>query len=114
MKLATKKSFKFLFVGGTILRKGPDVLLEAYLRSFTAADDVCLIIKEVGGPSVYSGQTLESRIKAAQAKANAPEIIYLTDEFLPAEMAALQPVSAWSILTIARLPSLKQWLADFP
>ena len=37
MALATKKSFKFLFVGGTIGRKGSDVLLDTYLKQFTAA-----------------------------------------------------------------------------
>src|SRR5262249_8501199 len=30
LKLNTKKKFKFLFVGGTIFRKGPDILLEAF------------------------------------------------------------------------------------
>ncbi|HXG49186.1 MAG TPA: glycosyltransferase, partial [Methylomirabilota bacterium] len=48
-RLATEKKFKFLFVGGTIPRKGPDVLLRAYLESFTADDDVCLVIKDFGG-----------------------------------------------------------------
>ena len=41
LPLCTSKSFKFLFVGGTIHRKGPDLLLKAYLESFTSADDVC-------------------------------------------------------------------------
>jgi glycosyltransferase involved in cell wall biosynthesis/tetratricopeptide (TPR) repeat protein len=84
LPLATKKKFKFLFVGGTIHRKGPDLLLEAYLGSFTAADDVCLVIKDFGGQSVYEGQTLEKEIAAARRNPNAPEILYLTDEF-PAE-----------------------------
>ena len=60
MKLATQKKFKFLFVGGTIGRKGPDLLLQAYLKNFTAADDVCLVIKDFGGKSVYAGQTFEA------------------------------------------------------
>ena len=34
-KLKTQKRFKFLFVGGTIYRKGIDVLLKAYLQSFS-------------------------------------------------------------------------------
>ena len=89
MKLATKKSFKFLFVGGTILRKGPDVLLKAYLESFTAQDDVCLVIKDFGGQSVYAGQTFEAHLKAAQAKPNAPEILYLNDELPPEALPGL-------------------------
>ena len=89
MPLPTKKSFKFLFVGGTIHRKGPDVLLEAYLQSFTAADDVCLVIKDFGGQSVYAGQTLEARIRAAQARPGAPEILYLNQELPPEALPGL-------------------------
>ena len=89
LSLATKKSFKFLFVGGTIHRKGPDVLLEAYLRTFTAQDDVCLVVKDFGGQSVYAGQTLEARIKAAQAQPNTPEILYLNCELASEELPGL-------------------------
>ncbi len=87
MPLATRKSFKFLFVGGTIHRKGPDLLLKAYCEHFTAADDVCLVIKDFGGQSVYAGQTFEAQIRAAQARPNAPEILYLTEEL--GDMAGL-------------------------
>ena len=80
MKLATQKKFKFLFVGGTIFRKGPDLLLKAYLENFTAADDVCLVIKDFGGETVYAGQTIESQIRAAQSQPDAPEILYLNAE----------------------------------
>ena len=87
--LATKKKFKFLLVGGTIGRKGPDLLLKAYVESFTAADDVCLVIKDFGGQSVYAGQTFEAQIKAAQARPNAPEIFYLTEELPPESLPGL-------------------------
>ena len=70
LKLATKKSFKFLFVGGTIFRKGPDLLLKAYAETFTAAEDVCLVIKDFGGQSVYAGQTFEQQIH--ETGGNAP------------------------------------------
>jgi glycosyltransferase involved in cell wall biosynthesis/FMN phosphatase YigB (HAD superfamily)/tetratricopeptide (TPR) repeat protein len=83
-QLATQKKFKFLFVGGTVFRKGPDLLLKAYLENFTAADDVCLVIKDFGGQGVYAGQTFEASIRAAQAQPNAPEILYLNQE-LPAD-----------------------------
>ena len=89
MKLATSKSFKFLFVGGTIHRKGPDLLLKAYLESFTAADDVCLVIKDFGGDSVYTGQTFEAQIRDAQAQPNAPEILHLTNELSSEQMPGL-------------------------
>lgn len=89
LKLATKKSFKFLFVGGTIYRKGPDVLLKAYVESFTAKDDVCLVIKDFGGGSVYAGQTLEQQIREIQRHANAPEILYLNQDLPPHELPGL-------------------------
>ena len=89
MRLETKKSFKFLFVGGTIHRKGADVLLETYLNSFTAADDVCLVIKDFGGKTVYAGQTLEARILAARAKPGTPEILYLNKELSPEVLPSL-------------------------
>ncbi|HWC61474.1 MAG TPA: glycosyltransferase, partial [Verrucomicrobiae bacterium] len=89
MKLTTDKKFKFLFVGGTILRKGPDVLLKAYLEAFTAADDVCLVIKDFGGKTVYAGQTFEEKIRAAQTTPNAPEILYLNNELAPEELPGL-------------------------
>ena len=89
LPLATRKAFKFLFVGGTIYRKGPDVLLRAYLDTFTAADDVCLVIKDFGGNSVYQGQTLGAQIKAAQAQPNAPEILHLTDDLPPESLPSL-------------------------
>jgi FkbM family methyltransferase len=89
MKLATAKQFKFLFVGGTIGRKGPDLLLQAYLQNFTAADDVCLVIKDFGGQSVYTGQTFEAQIRAAQTLSNAPEILYLNAELPPEQLPGL-------------------------
>jgi|DewCreStandDraft_1066081.scaffolds.fasta_scaffold00095_95 glycosyltransferase involved in cell wall biosynthesis/FMN phosphatase YigB (HAD superfamily)/tetratricopeptide (TPR) repeat protein len=87
--LPTSKRFRFLFVGGTIFRKGPDLLLEAYGRAFTAADDVCLVIKDFGGRSVYAGQTFGERIKAFQARPGAPEIVYLDEEWPPEELPGL-------------------------
>jgi len=89
MKLLTRKTFKFLFVGGTIHRKGPDLLLEAYLNTFTAADDICLVIKDFGGKSAYAGQTFENQIKAAQSQPGAPEILYLNEELPPDAMPCL-------------------------
>jgi glycosyltransferase involved in cell wall biosynthesis len=89
LALPTRKTFKFLFVGGTIPRKGPDLLLEAYLQTFTAAEDVCLVIKDFGGDGVYAGQTLQTRIRAASAQPGAPEILHLTGELPADEMPGL-------------------------
>lgn len=89
MKLATRKKFKFLFVGGTIRRKGPDLLLRAYLANFTVTDDVCLVIKDFGGQSAYAAQTFEQQIRAAQLQPNAPELLYLNEELPPASLPGL-------------------------
>jgi hypothetical protein len=48
------KAFRFLYVGGTIGRKGFDVLLRAYEAEFTAADDVTLVVKDMGAESIYA------------------------------------------------------------
>lgn len=75
--LSTAKRFRFLFVGGTIYRKGIDLLLAAYRKAFTSNDGVCLVIKDMGGGSFYKGQTAQEIIKRFQDDPLAPEIEYL-------------------------------------
>jgi glycosyltransferase involved in cell wall biosynthesis len=89
LPLKTQKRFTFLFVGGTIHRKGIDILLDAFTRAFTAADDVCLVIKDMGVGSFYRGQTAEDRIAEIRGRADAPEIEYLTDKLADADLAGL-------------------------
>lgn len=78
--LKTSKPFRFLFVGGTIHRKGIDILLQAYSETFTADDPVCLVIKDIGGTSFYRGQTARERIAELCAQPRKPEIEYLEEE----------------------------------
>jgi glycosyltransferase involved in cell wall biosynthesis len=87
--LSTRKSFKFLFVGGTIWRKGIDVLLAAYADAFTAADDVSLVIKDMGQNTFYKGQCATEHIHRFQARPGAPELLYLTDDMTEEQIAAL-------------------------
>lgn len=87
--LPTQKAFKFLFVGGTIPRKGPDVLLKAYFRAFSARDDVCLVVKDFGTDSFYRGQGLGPEIEKLRQRKDAPEVLYLNNSFCEAEMAGL-------------------------
>lgn len=89
LTLPTRKQFKFLFVGGTIGRKGPDVLLAAYGEAFSAADDVALVIKDFGGQSVYAGQTFEAQIDAFRECPENPEVVYLKAELSESEVAQL-------------------------
>ncbi len=88
-KLPTKKTFKFLFVGGTIYRKGIDILLETYRETFTSEDDVCLVIKGMGDESFYKGQTAGDTIREIQTDETAPEIVYLTETMGDDEIAGL-------------------------
>ncbi|MBP8696457.1 MAG: glycosyltransferase [Syntrophobacterales bacterium] len=88
-RLRTKKAFKFLFVGGTIQRKGIDILLDVYTRSFSSADDVCLVIKDMGGQSFYKGQTAKERIRRFQDDPNRPEIEYIERTLSDREIAGL-------------------------
>ena len=87
--IASGKSFRFLFVGGTIHRKGIDLLLAAYRQSFTAQDDVCLVIKDMGGKSFYQGQTAQEMIQRFSADPAAPEIVYIDSSLASDEMTAL-------------------------
>ncbi len=87
--LATGKRFKFLFVGGTIDRKGIDVLLKAYTQTFSAGDDVCLVVKDMGVGTFYQGQTMEARIAALAQQPGAPAVEYLGGELTEEQMAGL-------------------------
>jgi len=89
LKLDTDKTFKFLFVGGTIFRKGIDVLLKVYHQTFSASDDVCLVIKGMGDDTFYKGQTAGELIKQIQDDPDGPEVLYLTEELSEKEMAGL-------------------------
>ncbi len=87
--MKTRRTFKFLFVGGTIPRKGFDVLLAAYTKAFTARDDVCLVVKDMGANSFYRGQTAEADIARLQATTGAPEIEYIDRPLSEEELAGL-------------------------
>jgi glycosyltransferase involved in cell wall biosynthesis len=79
-ELPTAKSTVLLFVGGTIHRKGIDVLLDAYAAAFDAGDDVALAIKSFGAGSYYAGQTAEALFDAFRSRPGAPELVVLDQE----------------------------------
>ena len=87
--LETTKQCRFLFVGGTIYRKGIDVLLQSYVATFSKEDSVTLVIKDLGGDSFYKGQTAQNLIKEIQQNPDAPEIIYIDEKLTEEEMASL-------------------------
>ncbi|MEE2754363.1 MAG: glycosyltransferase [Candidatus Latescibacterota bacterium] len=87
--LNTDKTFKFLFVGGTIYRKGIDILLGAYRQAFSSDDDVCLVVQGMGDDTFYKEQAAGDLIREIQGDSQAPEILYLTDELSDSEIAGL-------------------------
>ncbi|MDA0337629.1 MAG: glycosyltransferase, partial [bacterium] len=85
----TKASFRFLFVGGTLYRKGIDILLRAWREAFSATDDVALVIKDMGVGTFYRNQTAGESIRQLQADPGCAEIQYLTDDLPGAEVPRL-------------------------
>jgi glycosyltransferase involved in cell wall biosynthesis/predicted O-methyltransferase YrrM len=89
LALPTSKRFKFLFVGGTLHRKGIDVLLAAFSQAFTSQDDVCLVIKDMGTGTFYQGQTAGPLIGHYQQQPGAAEILYLDRSLSEEQLAGL-------------------------
>ncbi len=79
----------FLFVGGTIARKGADVLLNAWSRAFGPEDGVVLIIKDFGVDSFYQNQSLGSEIHRLQQDPSIAPIVYLNNDMSEQEIASL-------------------------
>lgn len=89
LPLKTNKKVKFLFVGGTIYRKGIDILLDAFVSTFTKHDEVCLVIKDMGGDSFYKGQTAKEYIHKLQLINDTPDIEYIDEMLDEKDIAAL-------------------------
>ena len=70
--LGTQKAFKFLFVGGTIRRKGIDTLIDVYSSTFTGQDDVCLVIKGFGSDTVYASNSIHQAASGGASRLPAP------------------------------------------
>ena len=87
--LQTTRRCKLLYVGGMLVRKGVDILLDVYASTFTAADDVCLVIKAAGIGTFYGDSPFVQQIRETMARPSAPEIELLTDELSDVQMAAL-------------------------
>src|SRR5262249_8574156 len=79
---------RLLFVGGTIARKGPDVLLEGYRRAFAGRDDVTLVVKDVGAATFYKHVSAAGELLEAHGDA-LPQVVSLTEALDRAGLAAL-------------------------
>ena len=80
-------TIRFLYVGGTIERKGIDVLLQAFLQEFGREQDVELVIKDTGTKHVYSKNHHGARIR--KLINDRARIRYVDDDLSLADLAAL-------------------------
>lgn len=78
--LPTAKSFRFLYLGGVLPRKGVDVLLAAYRRAFRRDDDVALVLKLFGTRSFYPLPDGGASLRAFSDDPQAPELVILDDD----------------------------------
>ncbi len=93
MQIVGARGFNFLAVFDWSLRKGWDILLQAYLESFTASDDVALVL-QVHSSSGKTGTDLLNEAAAfitntlQRDTANIPDIVLqdasVPDAFMPA------------------------------
>jgi glycosyltransferase involved in cell wall biosynthesis len=86
---ASTRTFRFLFLGSATRRKGIDVLLRAYERAFTAADDVCLVVKDRATDLFYEGTRWREAILERASSPGHPEIRYVEADLAAEELAAL-------------------------
>ena len=83
------RSFAFLFVGGTIRRKGVDLLLEAYADAFGPEDDVTLVLKDLGSRSFYAHNTLLPKVMQFARRPEHPHLVVIPEELPDSRLAAL-------------------------
>jgi glycosyltransferase involved in cell wall biosynthesis len=77
--LANRADFKFLHISSCFPRKGIDLLLKAFARSFTLKDDVALVIKTF--PNVHN--TIESQVREIKQQFPACPPIEIINKDLP-------------------------------
>ncbi len=87
--LSTHKKTKLLFLGGTILRKGADILLDAYCHAFSPQDDVCLVVKVFGSDAMYKGGTLDDAFYEAASRPSLPDIEVIDADLTRQEVASI-------------------------
>ncbi|MFA9273522.1 MAG: glycosyltransferase family 4 protein [Candidatus Aquirickettsiella gammari] len=80
------KSFRFLHISSCFPRKGIDVLLAAYSASFSAADDVSLVIKTSPNPH----HDIEKELAVLrQTRADFPHVLVEQDDISQGELIGL-------------------------
>ncbi len=84
-----RRPLRYLYVGGTVDRKGADLLLPVYLRTFTRESEVCLVVKDMGVDTFYRGQNFAKAYKQAQADPNGAMVVHFDEAMSEAELASV-------------------------
>jgi glycosyltransferase involved in cell wall biosynthesis len=79
----------FLYVGDTIARKGVDVVVNAYLATFTARDNVVLIVKDFGSKEPGSDTRLRDHVASLGGRRDIPPVLYIDTFYTDAALADL-------------------------
>jgi glycosyltransferase involved in cell wall biosynthesis len=79
----------FLFVGGSIWRKGADLLISAWADAFGPDDDVQLVVKDFGTGSHYRTQNSGDQLRKLAARDDVARVTYIDDELSAEELAGL-------------------------
>lgn len=81
----------FVYVGNSQWRKGLDLLLSVWAKTFNRSDNAKLIIKD--NPRVYGQSNILSEIIKIQYRTDCGEIVYIDEELSPTEMADIYKAS---------------------
>jgi glycosyltransferase involved in cell wall biosynthesis len=108
----------FLFVGGTIWRKGADLLLRAWAEAFGPDDDVRLVIKDFGADSHYRGQSVIGDPALLAADPRLAPVVHLADDVPYQELPALYRAADVAVLPYRAegfcLPALEAMACGVP
>jgi glycosyltransferase involved in cell wall biosynthesis len=77
--------FCFFYNGGVTLRKGTDILVNAFLNEFSADENVCLIIKD----SFSYGKELALKIQNLSLRTDIAKIHYILQNFSHEDLPSL-------------------------
>ncbi len=79
----------FLYVGDTIARKGVDVVVNAYLATFTPRDNVVLIVKDFGGKEPGGDTRLRDHVASLGGRRDIPPVLYIDTYYTDGALADL-------------------------